>query len=174
VSPLEACAILGVSPADEWSEVRRAYRLLIRQAHPDLGEVRTGQADASAITAAFAVVSAAHDRGELPQLPMPERTGRLAVRDDVAVLALPIDRDPFVHLLDMAHRLGEVTYQDADAGLFQVLVTEPDRALYQLAGEIEVVDDAIHVQFTLEPLGPGVVPEIASVVSRFGRLNRTD
>jgi hypothetical protein len=174
VSPLEACVVLGISPTDDWVSVRRAYRLLIRRAHPDLGrkDAEGSLIDASAITGAFAIVRAAYESGELPSTP--GSTTAMLVRTDVAVLRIPDGADPFIHLLDVAHRLGEVTYQDADSGLFQLLVLDPGTARYQLAGEVEVVDDEIHVAFSLEPIGPGPVPPIAAVVARFGRLSRTD
>ncbi len=175
MSPLEACAVLGVSPTDDWASVRRAYRLLIRRAHPDVGrpEVDGSAVDASVITGAFAIVRAAYQSGELPNDPAPAETAVIA-RPEVAVLRIPDEADPFIHLLDVAHRLGDVTYQDAEAGLFQLLVHDPDTAQYQLAAEVEVVDDDVHVAFSLEPIGPGPVPPISAVVARFGRLSRTD
>ncbi len=172
MSPLEACAVLGVSPTDDWVSVRRAYRLLIRRAHPDLGggEAEDSTSEASLITGAFAIVRAAYESGALPSTPAASTA--MLVRPDVAVLRIPDEADPFVHLLDVAHRLGDVTYQDAEAGLFQLLVHDSGSALYQLAAEVEVVDDEVHVAFSLEPIGPGPVPAISAVVARFGRLSR--
>ena len=169
----DACGVLGVSPEDEWPAVRQAYRTLIREIHPDRTVDPT--ADASTVTAAFAIVSDAHDQGELPRpvqsidvsAPAP-----LAPRDDVALLRIP-SPDPFLHLLDVAHRLGDVTYQDASTGLFMVLVHDPGSALCQLTGEMTMTGDEVQVQFSLEPLGVGSAPPIAEVVARFGALSRT-
>lgn len=167
--------MLGVAPSDGYEAVHDRYRRLMRTTHPDVAGSGS-DAEARQVTAAFAEVRRAHDAGELPAPePVPEPSTPVAVRrePDVLYLRLPGD-DPFLQLLEAAHGLGEITYQDANAGLFMVLLDEPGEACCQLTGEMRTVDGVTSVQFSLEPMGPGPVPPITSIVRRFGALSRTD
>lgn len=168
MTPEEACGVLGVATTDGFDVVHRRYRRLMQVTHPDVATSGSPN-EAPRVTAAFAEIRRAHAAGELPVAG--RTTDPLEGRTDgeVLVLEIPSD-DPFLYLLDMAHRLGEVTYQDAQAGLLMVLVDEPGEVCFQLTGEMTTEGRVTSVQFSLEPMGPGRVPSIATVVSRFGNL----
>lgn len=168
--------MLGIGPDDDMEAARGAYRRLIRRVHPDLAPSPSA-IDASVVTAAFAVIRGAHERGELPRPIVPvdaaaAAPAAVAVLDGEATATLEIaGPDPFLHLLEIGSQLGEITYQDREGGLFMVLLDDPTDPRCQLTGEVRLDGTEVEVAFALEPLGAGTAPPIDEVVARFGSLS---
>lgn len=133
---VEACAVLGVTPGDEWPAVRAAYRRAIRATHPDTrGSAAT--ATAVRVNEAYARLRRARDDGSLhatvatpppspppaPPPPPPPRVGLAIEADDTLLLAAPPD-EAFAILLDAAHRVGNVSYVDRSCAIFEAVVRQ--------------------------------------------------
>ena len=74
MSPAQAARILGVDERAEWSEVRAAYRLLIRSHHPDhAGAASAGRA--ARIIEAYEVLDRARSHAGDPSAPSSSRSG---------------------------------------------------------------------------------------------------
>lgn len=62
MTPAEAFSVLGVAPGSSWDDVRRAYRSLMRDHHPDrAGDTHAGAA--ALVTQAFAILEARRATG---------------------------------------------------------------------------------------------------------------
>jgi len=127
----EARAVLGVLATDDWFEIRRAYRKLIRELHPDhAGERATARA--AELNEAYAVLARATPRSadrrqhRPPASPLrPTIHGaRMTARVEnghTLVIDAPPD-EAFTRLLDAGHVVGHVSYVDRSAALFEVIV----------------------------------------------------
>lgn len=131
----EARALLGVGEQPAWPEVRAAYRRLIQAAHPDRAGGDTQRA--AILNAAYATLVRARRKGELhapaPPAAPPVDEPHIASYDeeypvppevldgDTIRLSVPPD-EAFVHLLEAAHRIGDVTYVDRSCAIFEALV----------------------------------------------------
>jgi hypothetical protein len=157
----EARRVLGVDPSAGPSDVRAAYRRLLRAHHPDVaGGTAEATATTAAITEAYRVLSSV---AEPPPEAQPEPVA------DTIVLDLPPD-DAYLALLDAATGLGVVTYVDADAHLFEVVV-EPDGAptcslVVTLQGRATGVTEAF---CTLVAVGAGEAPPVGPFAERLAR-----
>src|SRR5262249_29513762 len=131
--------VLGVLATDDWFAVRRAYRKLIRELHPDhAGERATARA--AELNEAYAVLarssrgttSAAPRRHQPPTTPLRPTThgARMTARIDeghTLVIDAPPD-EAFTRLLDAGHVVGHVSYVDRSAALFEVIVQHDGEA----------------------------------------------
>lgn len=73
----DALAALRLEPGATWSEVRAAYRALLRRNHPDLSDDPGAAARTARLTAAYAVLREATGDGRRPLPPPPApRPGR--------------------------------------------------------------------------------------------------
>jgi hypothetical protein len=155
-------------------DITRAYRALIRQAHPDVGG---STAVAARITEAYHWLQ--RTGIEPPQAPTPSpppQPGPSATdkADDSYVLLLP-PGDVFVRLVEAGHELGELSYVDHDAGIMQVTFTAENGVVCQLAATVVSESSRssqldARVEFTLDPLASGEAPPINQVVARFARI----
>ena len=157
-----ALQTLGLGRDAQGEDVTRAYRRLIRKAHPDVGG---DTAEAARITEAYAWLQQAPPlRGPSPSPP------RANSSDEKLVLLLP-PGDVFARLCELGHRLGELSYADPEAGIMQVTFTALNSVPCQLMAT--VVHSAnpreSQVEFTLEPLANGQPPPIAAVVAHMFR-----
>ena len=168
-----ALRTLGLEKGAQPADINRAYRALIRQAHPDAGG---STAVAARITEAYHWLQRAGTeppRSPKPTPPPPSETGNA---DDSYVLMLP-PGDVFARLLEAGHELGEVSYIDHDAGIVQVTFTAENGVVCQLAatvvsGSSRGRQTDARVEFTLDPLASGEAPPINQVVARFARIFR--
>lgn len=131
----EAALILEIAPAAPWSDVRRAYRELIRSRHPDrAGAAATGEA--ARIIEAYAVLRTAHvqsrttpcapdavrTRLERPvpaPIPVPP-TAIVRMDGDTIAFGAPAD-ETFLLLLEAGHDIGELTYVDRSVPILEVI-----------------------------------------------------
>jgi hypothetical protein len=135
-----ARAVLGVSADDDWAAVRTAFRERIRTAHPDLvGPVGTDRA--VQINAAYRVLALARREGRLdvvapdpaapPPSPPPRRPRHGAPGDvrlvggDTIVLSSTPD-ETFRRLVEATHALGEISYIDRSAAMFEAVLQLQD------------------------------------------------
>ncbi len=131
---VEARSVLGVSEADGWDVVRRAYRGRIRAAHPDTHGVGATPT-AVRLNEAYAVLSRAKRTGVLPTPPAPRpapppppappSVGVAVVGSDTVLLAAPPD-EAFALLLEAGHRVGNVSYVDRSCAIFEVVVRQDE------------------------------------------------
>ena len=167
---------LGLEMGARADDINRAYRALIRQAHPDAGG---STAVAARITEAYHWLQRAG--AEAPQAPKPTPPPQPAPSasgnaDDSMTLLLP-PGDVFTRLVEAGHQLGEVSYVDRDTGIVQVTFTADNGVVCQLAATIVsgsrtgAPSDA-RVEFTLDPLASGEPPPIGQVVAHLARLIR--
>lgn len=135
----EAAQVLGVRPGASWSDVRHAYRSLIRSLHPDLAGAGS-TADAARIIDAYALLRAENTVGEDPSTTGPDvptmMTGSpyrppsppppdapiavTRIGDDTIAFGAPAD-ETFLLLLEAAHDIGELTYLDRSVPILEVI-----------------------------------------------------
>ena len=166
-----ALQTLGLEKGAQAADINRAYRALIRQAHPDAGG---STAVAARITEAYHWLQRAS--AEPPKAPKPTPPPHPAPpvtdkADDSVTLLLP-PGDVFARLVEAGHQLGEVSYIDRDAGIMQVTFTADNGVVCQLA--VTVItgpgQSEARVEFTLDPLASGEAPPIGRVVAHLARL----
>ncbi len=171
-----ALRTLGLEKGAQADDVNRAYRALIRQAHPDAGG---STAVAARITEAYHWLQRAGVEppqvSTAPPPPQPDPPAT-AKADDSYALRLP-PGDIFARLVEAGHQLGEVSYIDRDAGIVQVTFTAHNGVVCQLAATVVSMPSRAsrgeaRVEFTLDPLASGEAPPIDQVVDRFARLFR--
>jgi hypothetical protein len=160
----EARARLGVAAGAPWSEVRGAFRRLLRANHPD---VVLGEGGATARTA---LLIEAYERlraaaGEEPEAPGPAgAVGFTVVDSGTLAFAAPAD-EVFLRLLEVAHEIGDVTYVDPDVGLLETVVQLEAGPTCSLVVSLQGRGTGVTEAFcTLEPLGAGAsLPPTAAV-----------
>ena len=109
MDPAAARSLLGVAGDASPDDVRRAFLRLLHEHHPDVGG---DPATTRALIDAHRTLSTA--------------TPEAARADgDTITLERPPD-EAFLALLDAADRIGDVTYVDAESGLFQARVAFDD------------------------------------------------
>lgn len=178
----EARATLRVEPGAGWHEVRAAYRRLVRAHHPDVATTAGATAATARITEAYALLRrertapGAGDEASSPdasatpsqpdgKAPRSQADGRRVTRPDGETLLL--DAPPgeaFLHLLQVAYEIGEVTYVDPDVGLLETIVEVPGAPVCSLLISLQWRAGGTEAFCTLETLGSGRPPSLASVV----------
>jgi hypothetical protein len=140
---VEALEVLGLRPGTPMQEVREAYRVQVRAAHPDLvgpeGDRSAATSRTARITSAFAAVRrAVIESGtdlvpEPPVGPVREPQPSSAPRtwavdrveadtdgDTIAIAAPPTEA--FALLLDAGARIGGIGYVDRQLGIVEIIV----------------------------------------------------
>lgn len=167
-----ALRTLGLETGARADDINRAYRALIRQAHPDAGG---STAVAARITEAYHWLQRAGTQPAQSSKPAPPPKPRPPATDgadDSMTLLLP-PGDVFIRLVEAGHQLGEVSYIDRDAGIVQVTFTADNGVVCQLAATITSGSPGdARVEFTLDPLASGQAPPIGRVVAHLVRLIR--
>ena len=168
-----ALRTLGLEKGARPADINRAYRALIRQAHPDAGG---STAVAARVTEAYHWLQRAGSSPPPPPKPSPPKSAAPfeAKTDDSLVLHLPAG-DVFARLVEAGHHLGEVSYIDHDTGMVQVTFTADNGVVCQLAATIVFGGGSdspsdVRVEFTLDPLATGEAPPIGRVVAHLARL----
>ncbi|MXW57485.1 MAG: J domain-containing protein [Acidimicrobiia bacterium] len=166
-----ALRTLGLEKGARADDINRAYRALIRQAHPDAGG---STAVAARITEAYHWLQRAGTQSPPPpRPPQPDQPSPVTTDDSMTLLLPP--GDVFIRLVEAGHQLGEVSYVDRDAGIVQVTFTADNGVVCQLAATVVTGGSATsrgdaRVEFTLDPLASGLAPPIESVVNRLARM----
>lgn len=166
-----ALRTLGLEKGAQADDVNRAYRALIRQAHPDAGG---STVVAARITEAYHWLQRAGVEPPPTPKPAPPPQPAPSAADDASVLILP-PGDIFARLVEAGHQLGEVSYIDHDAGIVQITFTAQNGVVCQLAATIAPMPSRANrgearVEFTLDPLASGEAPPIDQVVAQFARI----
>ena len=172
MTPDQALRLLGLDETSTWAEVRHAYRMKIRRAHPDAG----GSFEpAASLNDAMAVLARNFAPNEVT-----EHTGDVTFRitataeDDGLVLVAPTD-EVFDRLWRALGAVADVIVVDASAG---VLVGDLHRdfGAGRLVVEVRPPVDPTQpstVEFTLDQLGALPAPNIDDVVRELARLVRS-
>lgn len=168
-----ALRTLGLKMGAQAEDINRAYRALIRQAHPDAGG---STAVAARITEAYHWLQRAGTQSPPPPTPPQPDPPSPVTTDDSMTLLLP-PGDVFIRLVEAGHQLGEVSYIDREAGIVQVTFTADNGVVCQLAATVvsrggNASDSDARVEFTLDPLAGGQAPPIGQVVAHLVRLIR--
>lgn len=168
-----ALRTLGLEKGARPDDINRAYRALIRQAHPDAGG---STAVAARITEAYHWLQRAGAQPPPPpKPPQPDPPAPITTDDNMTLLLPP--GDVFLRLVEAGHQLGEVSYVDRDAGIVQVTFTADNGVVCQLAATVVSGGTAAsrgdaRVEFTLDPLASGKPPPISQVVDRLAGIFR--
>ena len=172
MTPDQALRLLGLDETSTWAEIRHAYRMKIRTAHPDAGGSFEPAASLNDAMAVLAREFAPHDA-------QPASTADAAFRitataeDDGLVLVAPTG-EVFDRLWRALDAVADVVVADPSAG---VLVGDlhDDLGAGRLVVEVRPPVDATQpstVEFTLDQLGALPAPNIDDVVRELARLVR--
>ncbi len=161
-----ALRTLGLEKDAQTADINRAYRALIRHAHPDAGG---STAAAARITEAYHWLQRTGSQSPPPSKPpQPDPPAPVATDDSMTLLLPP--GDVFIRLVEAGHQLGEVSYIDRDAGIVQVTFTADNGVVCQLAATVVAAPSGVfRVEFTLDPLASGQAPPIERVVNRLAQ-----
>ena len=160
MTPDQALLVLGLDETSTWVDIRRAYRMKIRLAHPDAG----GSFERAALlNDAMAVLT----RSYAPAQPIDE-----AVAEELVFLAPKSEVFDRLHLaLDS---VADVVLVDAAAGLL-IGDLRSEMGSGRLVVEVHSPVDRTEpstVEFTLDQLGANPAPPIGDVVRELARLVR--
>jgi len=171
----EAARVLGVDVRASADEVRSAFRVLVRQQHPD----RSGRPGSVAVSRlvearrtllAPAPVGGGRPAAPPPPPPAPRPAVPLDARVEGDTLLVHADgATTLAHLLEAGHALGEITYLDRGVGLVEVLIQvqeedDPGPAACSLVASLQGRLDGVEVFCTVERLDGHPAPPIAPIV----------
>lgn len=174
---VDARRILGVGAGATDVEVRAAYRAALLRTHPDLhggdgGPIRQVVESYRLLRTA----SAEPEPGPEVAVPVPtllDDAEAVVVDGDTVAAELPAG-DLFAMLLEVGHRIGEVSYADPQAGLLEVVIELPGygacSVVLTLQGRATGTTEA---SCTVEPLGGGPSPPAAAVAELLAAGLRT-
>lgn len=147
-----ARSILGVSATDGWSVVRAAYVQRIRRSHPDVAGDE-GAARSVELNAAYRALALARREGRLHERDAPapgtttstsgsrrrapRHTGNprvrprrspddVRIRDDDTLVFASTPGETFRRLVEATHELGDLSYVDRSAGIFEAILALED------------------------------------------------
>jgi hypothetical protein len=172
MTPDQALRLLGLDETSTWAEIRHAYRMKIRSAHPDAG----GSFEpAASLNDAMAVLTRTFGPNDAPPASTADVAFRIAAtaEDDGLVLVAPTG-EVFDRLWRALGAVADVVVVDASAG---VLVGDlhDDLGAGRLVVEVRPPVDPTQpstVEFTLDQLGTSPAPNIDDVVRELARLVR--
>jgi hypothetical protein len=195
----DARSVLGVSASDDWQAVRRAYRSLMRTTHPDVAGA-SGEALSVRVNEAYRTLAIARREGRLgtgEAAPAPatrpasvhrreHRRPARPVVDDVRIEGadtLVLSSTPaesFRRLVEATHALGELSYVDRSAAIFEAIFALEDGshasfvvslqwrahdATCEAFCTLEALDraESLDVSGVLEQLAPFIPPDPGNV-----------
>ena len=161
----EARAVLGVGAEASPTDLRAAFRRAMRDTHPDLHggdgaatrrvtaayRLLAGLGEASAPAPAAAAAAAPGPSADPPTPTTDPIVASVSVDGDTVSAELPAG-DLFAMLVEVGHRIGEVTYVDSHAGLLEIVVQ------FEHHGSCSVV-------LTLQGGGAGITEAFCTVVA---------
>lgn len=166
----EARLVLGVIPTASAEELRSAYRQRLFALHPDhsghSGDGVRTVIGAYRMLLSQLVVSPEPVLVESPALADDLHAGEVwLIGPDTIALAMPAD-DAYLRLLEVAHRIGDVTYVDRSCALMEALLRTKDGTTLSLV--ISLQGRALgHTEafLTIEPvdLVRGPLPNVADL-----------
>jgi hypothetical protein len=184
----EAAMFLGVRVDDSIDAVRAEYRRRLFEVHPDHGghsdDTRRLILALDALERAHANRSAIASLGGSsvsvsPPEPTPDSAGNQDVEVDAAVdgecvwrvdtdtLALPLPaEETYARLVDVAHRIGDVTYVDRQCGVLEALLrTRAGTTVSMVISLQGRANESTEAFFTLEPIDAvrGDLPSVLDI-----------
>ena len=180
MDPTEARRVLGVTHTSTQTELRVAYRRLIRRSHPDIAADRGAHERAAQLTQAYAVATdALHDPldGRHPAV-AGGRQGEQRARATPPAPGEAVQEQPVrgtsassFHptLLEACSLLGEIIGVDRSDHAVQVRIEASEFGDSSLLVQLEERDDDLVAVCSLESLGGGPTPQIADVVDDMHR-----
>ena len=161
-----ARAVLGVAADAGPDELRAAYRMRLRAAHPDLRGEDAGTAE---VVAAYRLLRDLPPPAAAPAVP----DMVVVVEGDTVSAELPAG-DLFALLVEAAEHLGHIAYVDGRAGLLEVIVDVAGygacSVVWTLQGRGTGVTEA---WCTVEPLAGGAPPPVEIVTELLATGLRT-
>lgn len=176
----EAARLLGVPATADLAAVRSAFRLRIRDQHPDLDPASDG-ADARVLIAAYRLMSTMPIGSEpdaatptagptvaaAPPSPVPlvpaEAVGLARLSGDTIALGAPAD-EAFRLLVDVAHDVGDITYLDRSVPILEVLCRFVDEPATSLVLTVQGRATYTEVFCTVESIEARPAPPTEAVV----------
>lgn len=156
--------MLGVAEDTAWSDVRAAFRRLVRAHHPDTAGPAGGARVTRVIEAYAALDAHRREPAHAPRPPEPTAAPVDTSADGDTVSVHAPRHEVFFRVLDAAHELGEVTYVDPNIGLIEVIVEFVDWPTCSLVVTFQGrATGATEAWCTLESLGPGPAPPVGAV-----------
>ena len=183
----EALAILGLNADAGSDEARSAFRRLLQDAHPDLNAGSDASDRTRMIVLAYRTLRVALLGSPVA---VPDDSGRAAgshgcaspeadpvtlLDADTIAFACP-STEAFAVLLEVGHRVGDVTYLDRDAELLEALLRTVDGTTISMVISLQGRATGVTEAFvTLEPIdrvrGPlPAVAEVAALVAHHARV----
>lgn len=169
--------LLGVEPDSSPTELRRAYRSMMRRHHPDVApDDPTATGRASDLSAAYTVLSSpeADPSIEHPMRPAPDPPPHTEIRADGAVIVEAPGPETFMRVHDALETIGDVTYRDRSSGFLQAIIQPANGPLCTMAVAIEAraVDSLVLV--SLDSMDSNDAPPIEPILQEIARLVATD
>lgn len=170
----EAARLLGVESVADVATVRRAFRLRIRDHHPDLDPSADG-GRARALIAAYHLLSTTPPEPPAPEPPWPspspttapwrfdEPVGLARLSGDTIALGAPAD-EAFRLLIEVAHDVGDVTYLDRSVPILEVLCRFVDEPATSLVLTVQGRATYTEVFCTVESIEARPAPPTEAVV----------
>lgn len=173
----EARRVLGVAADATPTEIRSAFRRLVRSHHPDQSGEASG-VDTVRIIAAYRLLERMPTRRDVPKSasarPGPvaaeaaapqSRTKRdVRRRHDRVWVDLPPAR-AWPQLLEAAHDLGEVAYVDRSAALIEVVITFTEHPVCSVVLSVQAGRGGTEASVGVEALSGDVPPPADAVAS---------
>lgn len=172
MEPGDAWELLGIPACTDRSTIRESYLRRVRDEHPD----RSGSPDAHDRTILLGVAyrTALEQVGDTTApLPTSPPADVVAPHDEVVPVAqldddtLGVGAPPdetWRLLIDAAHRLGEISFIDAAAGLAQVIVEFVDEPVCQIVLSLQGRATGVtEVFLTVESLDGSPAPPVDAV-----------
>lgn len=180
-----ARALLGIDGAAGATEVRAAYRRLIRDAHPDRGAA--DGARAAALNEAYALLvrrrrsrsGPTAPAGPTPPTPDPgapearrsddgasgtEPAPAEVLDGDTIHIGAPTD-EAFTLLVEACHRIGHVSYLDRSCAILEAMVQVPDQGTCSLLITLQGRADGTDAFCTLEAVERVAQPPVGPVTT---------
>lgn len=134
---VRARAVLGVAATADWATIRAAYRTQIRLSHPDVVGGTTSERSLELNAAYRLLAQSRRPDGTLPrpqspptapsaQPPTPPKPRPVPVDahvvDNTTVILTSTPQESFRRLVEAANTLGEISYIDRSAAIFEAVL----------------------------------------------------
>lgn len=185
---MTAAQVLGVDPTSGAAELRERYRSLLLTTHPDRNDAPDAAEQTIRLTAAYRLLLSVSVSPPGPPQVDPDTTGAsqhetsrsdthqsdthqsdtqrrssAALVDPTTIEVLAPQVEAMLQLLEVAHRLGDVSYLDRSSGLLELVVEFLDAPTSSVMLTLTGTDSGTLVRCDVEPLSGGEAPSAAAV-----------